>query len=58
MSTPEAIFAATYVSSCLSNMRYDEEAPRVVDGFLDANEKPGMGESGGAGTDLQVRRRV
>ena len=35
--------ASTYVSSYFSNMRYDEEAPRVVDGFLEPNEKPGLG---------------
>ena len=43
ISTPATTFAATYVSSYFSNMRYDQEAPRVVDGFLDANEKPGLG---------------
>ena len=43
VSTPAATFAATYVSSYFSNMRYDEEAPRVIDGYLDANEKPGLG---------------
>ena len=43
VSTPDATFAATYVSSYFSNMRYDEEAPVVVDGFLKPNEKPGLG---------------
>jgi len=43
VSTPETTFAATYVSSYFSNMRYDEEAPMVVDGFLDTNDKSGLG---------------
>ena len=43
VSTPEAMFAASYVSSYFSDMRYDEEAPRVVDGYLNPNEKPGLG---------------
>ena len=43
VSTPAATFSATYVSSYFSDMHYDEEAPRVVDGFLDTNEKPGLG---------------
>lgn len=38
VSTPEATFAATYVSSYFSDMRYDDEAPRVVDGYLEPNE--------------------
>ena len=43
VSTPDTTFAATYVSSYFSDMRYDEEAPGVVDGFLEPNEKPGLG---------------
>lgn len=43
VSTPDATFAATYVSSYFSDMRYDEEAPEVVDGFLQPNEKSGLG---------------
>ena len=43
VSTPETTFAATYVSSYFSNARYDEEAPMVVDGFLDTNDKSGLG---------------
>ena len=43
VSTPDSTFAATYVSSYFSNMRYDDEAPEVVDGFLEPNEKPGLG---------------
>ena len=43
VSTPPATFFATYVSTYFSNMRYDMEAPAVVDGFLNTNEKPGLG---------------
>ena len=43
VSTPKSTFAATYVSSYFSGMRYDEEAPAVVDGVLEPNEKPGLG---------------
>ena len=32
VSTPEATFFATYVSTYFSNLRYDVEAPMVVDG--------------------------
>jgi len=43
VSTPESTFFATYVSTYFSNMRYDKDAPEVVDGFLNTNEKPGLG---------------
>lgn len=43
VSTPPATFFATYVSTYFSPFRYDTNAPAVVDGFLNANEKPGLG---------------
>ena len=43
VSTPASTFAATYVSTYFSKLRYDEAAPMVVDGFLNASEKPGLG---------------
>ncbi len=43
ISTPETTFSATYVSTYFSKLRYDESAPMVVDGFLNTNEKPGLG---------------
>ena len=43
VSTPPATFFATYVSTYFSKLRYDQEAPMVVDGFLNTNEKPGLG---------------
>ncbi len=43
VSTPPATFFATYVSTYFSKLRYDHEAPMLVDGYLDANEKPGLG---------------
>ncbi len=43
VSTSESTFAATYVSTYFSKLRYDEDAPMVVDGFLNTNEKAGLG---------------
>ncbi len=43
VSTPETAFFATYVSTYFSKLRYDEDAPMVVDGYLNTNEKPGLG---------------
>ena len=43
VSTPASTFFATYVSTYFSNLRYDEDAPMVIDGFLNTNEKPGLG---------------
>ena len=43
VSTPASTFFATYVSTYFSKLRYDRSAPMVVDGFLDASDKPGLG---------------
>ena len=43
VSTPPATFFACYISSYFSDLRYDPEAPRVVDGFIEPNDKPGLG---------------
>lgn len=43
IATPASTFFATYISTYFSNLRYDEHAPHVVDGFIDATDKPGLG---------------
>jgi L-alanine-DL-glutamate epimerase-like enolase superfamily enzyme len=43
VSMPASTFFATYVSTYFSKLRYDHEAPMVVDGYLNTNEKPGLG---------------
>lgn len=43
IATPASTFFATYISTYFSNLRYDEHAPYVVDGFIDATDKPGLG---------------
>lgn len=43
VSTPARTFFATYVSTYFSKVRYDLEAPMLVDGYLNTNEKPGLG---------------
>ncbi len=43
VSTPASTFFATYISTCFSNVRYDNEAPIVQDGCIQPNEKPGLG---------------
>ena len=43
VSTPPATFLACYVSSYFSNIHYDAEAPRVIDGFIAPNDRPGLG---------------
>ena len=43
VSTPEAVFRAAYISSYYSKLRYDPEAPTVVNGCIDVGEKPGLG---------------
>ncbi len=43
MSTHPKTFFATYISSYFGVLCYDTEAPAVVDGFIWANDKPGLG---------------
>lgn len=43
VSTPPTTFAATYVSTYFSQLRYDLDAPMVENGYLNANEKSGLG---------------
>lgn len=43
MSTHPRTFFATYISSYFGPLRYDPDAPHVIDGFIQANDKPGLG---------------
>ncbi|MEM7118384.1 MAG: enolase C-terminal domain-like protein [Chloroflexota bacterium] len=43
VATPKPTFFAAYISTCFSELRYDMEAPYVVDGFIQPTEKPGLG---------------
>jgi L-alanine-DL-glutamate epimerase-like enolase superfamily enzyme len=43
MSTHPKTFFATYISSYFSHLCYDKKAPAVVNGFIWANDKPGLG---------------
>ena len=43
ISTPATTFFAAYISTYFSDLHYDTNAPMVVDGFIDASEKPGLG---------------
>lgn len=43
MSTHPRTFFATYISSHYGRLHYDKDAPAMVDGFIWANDKPGLG---------------